>query len=112
MTTDKPTVHASLKALENDASPEPFVYMTKANKRVTFPDPMELDAFEAEKFIGLLNNSANSVVLKQWLSAKDFDAIAAEKLTLRQLTRLIDQVQKHYEGFFGSEGEGNASTAS
>ena len=107
--TDKPKVHASLTDLESEGKPEPFVYLTSKNKRVTFPDLFEMDWEEAEKFLFDMENKPNSEVLKEWLSAKDLAALKESKLSLRQMNILLHKVMAHYQGIVGGQGEWRAS---
>ena len=107
--TDKPKVHASLTDLESEGKPEPFVYLTSKNKRVTFHDLFEMDWEEAEKFLFDMENKPNSEVLKEWLSAKDLAALKESKLSLRQMNILLHKVMAHYQGIVGDQGEGRAS---
>lgn len=109
MATDKPKVHSTAKDVEPDATPEPFVYMTKANKRVTFPDIFDMEWEEAETFLLDMEHERNSVILKKWLSEKDLEALKAEKLTLRSMGTLLTKVMAHYEAFMGAPGEDTAS---
>lgn len=111
MATDKPrTPHFSFSDLDNLEKPEPFVYTTKASKRVTFPDVFDMEAKAAEDFLREMSGSPwNTEVLERWLPEKDFKALMADRLTLRQLTTLFEHVQSHYEGQVGTPGEGNDS---
>lgn len=106
--TDKPKIHASVKDLETEGKPEPFVFMA-GTKRVTFPDLFDLEWEEGEQFLVDLESRSNSYILKEWLSEKDYEALKSAKLTLRQLGILIEKVMAHYQGIAGSPGEGNAS---
>ena len=107
--TDKPKIHATLDDLETEGKPEPYVFMTKENKRVTFPDLFEMEWEEAEKFLFDMENKPNSEVLKEWLSAKDLAALKESKLSLRQMNILLHKVMAHYQGIVGGQGEGDAS---
>jgi len=107
---DKPNVH-TLASLDVETGAEPYVYMTKARKRVTFPDPGEMDAFEAEEMLISFGDPqiTSKEMLQRWLSETDFKALGAEKLTFYQMLALIADVQKHYEAIFGKPGESPAS---
>lgn len=114
-TSDKPKVHATLASLDVEADPEPFVWGTKSGKRVTFPDPGAMDAFEVEDFLADFTELGrnNTVVMKKWLSEKDFEALREDRLTLRQFTALMKAVLAHYSDIFGPvPGEGLGSTTS
>lgn len=109
MAADKPTIHASLADLDTEGKPEPYVYMTKGGKRVTFPDIFEMDWEEGDKFMSDLENKSTRAFMSDWLPEKDFDALRAEKLTLRQMGILVQKVMAHYQGLVGGPGEGDAS---
>lgn len=107
---DKPNVH-TLASLDVEAGAEPYVYMTKARKRVTFPDPGEMDAFDAEDMLISFSDPqvTSKEMLKRWLTETDFEALVAERLKLNQMLALIADVQRHYEAIFGKPGESPAS---
>lgn len=108
--TDKPQApNLTFASLDSIDKPTPFVYFTKSNKRVTFPDVFDMEFEAAEEFLFDMADKRNSEVLRKWLSDKDYAAIKADRLTLRQLQTLIERVQAHYEGTLGSAGEGDAS---
>lgn len=107
---DKPKVHSTFSALDAIETPDPYVYVTKAGKRVTFPDLYDLEFEEAEAFLtDIASGQSNSEVLRKWLSEKDYAALKGDRLTLRQITTLTQMVQSHYEGTVGTVGEGTAS---
>lgn len=108
--TDKPTIHATLKDLDQEVRPAPFTYMTKANKRVVFPDPGEMGWEEADQFTRDLNGAmpARTFLIK-YLGEKGFEALEAEKFTGYQMTNFMTRVIKHYKEFLGAPGEDNAS---
>lgn len=109
---DKPTVNFSYSQFE-DSAPEPYVYVTKANKRVTFPDIFAMEAEEAEQFLMDFNNTTvpDSVALQKWLSKTDYDALKADKLSLRFRSQLLESVMNYYERSFGSSGEESTSAS-
>lgn len=109
--TDKPVIHATSADLDTEDKPEPFVYVTRSNKRVTFPDLFEEEWETAERFFADMDNEPNSVVLKKWLSDKDFAALKADKLSLRSIGILLQKVMNHYQGAFGDPGEDGASAS-
>lgn len=110
--TDKPKVHFSFAELDSEIeNPEPFVYTTKASKRVTFPDLFAMEADEGEKFLYDLRTKPDGEILKEWLSDKDRAALAEDKLTLRARTTLLQRVMAYYEGTFGTSGEEPASAS-
>lgn len=109
---DKPSVHFSFSQFE-DVELEPFVYMTKDNKRVVFPDIFAMDADEGETL--LRDMESNRVTLgeglKRWLSKDDLAKVEGDRLTLRQRMALVEAAQSHYEKFYGDAGEGSASAS-
>lgn len=112
MATDKPKINFSFSELDNEVeNPDPFVYTTKASKRVTFPDLYGMDADEGEKFLWELRTKPDGVVIKKWLSADDQANLAEDKLSLRQRTTLLQHVMAYYEGTMGTPGEGPASAS-
>lgn len=106
---DKPTIHATLKALDTEGKPEPFVYGTKTGKRVTFPDLFDMDWEEGERFLLDMQTESNGEVLSKWLPKEDYENLQAEKLSLRQLGILLNTVMEHYEGSIGTSGKERAS---
>lgn len=112
MSSDKPTIHASLASLDVEAAPEPFRFGLSGGKTITFPDPGSFDWLEAEEFMQHVQNAPNSEVLRRWLSEDDYAKLKAEKLTLRQINGITKAVGEHYRSIFGGPGEDTASTAS
>lgn len=109
---DKPARVYTESDLDIEESPEPFVYQLKrTRKRVTFPPPGDLDAFEAEEFLFDLSNPQirSREVLSKWLSEEDFAKFLEEKMSLKVLMGLISKVQEHYQAIFGPAGESDAS---
>lgn len=106
---DSPTVHASAAKLDQQGTPEAFVYMTKAGHRITWPDPLDMDFEDAEEFLDDLNGKRNSEVLPKWIGDDDYAALKADHLSLKKLRALLDMVVSHYQGVLGDEGEGDAS---
>ena len=105
---DKPKVHfTAAKFVEGDV--EPFVYMTKNNKRIAFPDPLDLNLEEAERMVVDFQAGRTSTAMQRWLSDDDYAAIKTEVQSVRQWIQLSTDVQKHYEEFFGGPGESVAS---
>lgn len=107
---DKPKVNLAYSTLDSEETPEPFVYMTKANHRVVFPDIFDMEAEEGEQFmLDAQNMGVDSKFLEKWLGEEDFKALQADKLTLRQRMRLGNTVMSYYEGSLGTLGEGDSS---
>lgn len=106
---DKPVIHSSIKSLDTGDKPVPYVYKTRENARVVFPDLLDLEWEEGEEFLAELENASNGQVLRKWLSADDLAALKEEKLTVRQLDKLLDLVRDHYSATQGSSGEDSAS---
>lgn len=109
---DTPTVHFSFSQFE-DVELEPFVYMTKANKRVEFPDIFAMDADEGEELIRDMESGKITLGegLRRWLPADELKKVDEDKLTLRQRMALVEAAQAHYEKFYGDSGEGSASAS-
>lgn len=108
--SDKPTIHSTAADLDTEGKPEAYVHATRAGKRVTFPDVFDMEFEEAERFLDDLNgDQSNSAVLKKWLSEKDYEALRADKLSLRGIGILLQKVMNHYQGTVGTPGEGDAS---
>lgn len=109
---DKPRpANLSFKELDAEERPEPFIYRTDTGHRVVFPDIFEMEAEEGEKFLNEIQRQQgnNYTALKKWLSKDDYDALRADKLTMRQLMRLAKTVYQYYEGSLGDLGEGLGS---
>lgn len=111
MAVDKPNINLTLAAVRKEATgPEAFKVALSASKIITFPDLYEMESAEAEEIFGKLNrNATNWTVLDLWLSKADAAALRAEKLTLRQLARVVQTAVTYYEGNYGNAGEGDAS---
>lgn len=110
MANDKPKTNLSFNDLDREIdAPEPFVYTTKASKRVTFPDIFAMDADEAEQLMSELETMPDGKFLKKWLSEEDLERLAEDKLTLRHRAMLMQRVMAYYEGSLGAQGEGSAS---
>ena len=113
---DKPRIHLSAKELDKEAgagtAPEAYVYQTRAGKRITFPDPYEMDFEQAEEFLAKIESFSNSrEALTEWVGADGFEAIQKDHLTLRQMLLLVQRVQQHYVAFMGSPGEDAPSSS-
>ena len=114
---DKPTIHASAAMLDkeigSDSIAEPFVYRTKTGKRVAFPDQYGMEWEQAEEFISKLDSFGNSKdALLEWVGTDGYEAIKADRLSLRQMLQLVTNVQQHYTAFMGSPGESGSSDGS
>lgn len=113
MPSDTPTITRTLASLEVEAAPEQYVWGTKAGKRVVFPDPGEMDAWEAEEFLKDLSgrgvSTSSREALTKWVGEAGVKALDAEKFTYRQFLALMNDVQNHYKSFFGDPGESPAS---
>lgn len=112
MATDKPHVNLTYATLDAEESPEPFVYVTKANHRITFPDLFEMEAEEGEKFLADVETKRDNEVLQKWLSEEDYEALRQDKLTLRSRMRLLEMVLNYYQSSLGTPGEDEASASS
>lgn len=111
---DKPTIHATASLLDSEAKPEPFVYTTKRNARLTFPDPLEMEWEEAETFIQELlgGGTSTSEGLQKWLGPEQFTKLKSDRLTYRQLISLMNKLRTHYFAILGTPGEDPASASS
>jgi hypothetical protein len=101
----------TLASLDVEASPEPYVYMTRAGRRVSWPDPGDLDAFEADEFLAEMDDPSIRLgpLLTRWLGDDAVADLKAEKLTLRQMSALLEAVKTHYQLILGTPGESDAS---
>lgn len=103
--TDKDTrkINVSLASLENETTySEPFVVGISGGKTITFPAPDQMEWDEAERFMQSLEGQSPSQILESWLSEEDFAAFKAEKISLRTLNALLEQVTIHYSDIFGT----------
>jgi len=110
---DRPTVHASLKALRAEIEkPEPYAIALSNSKIVTFPD---LNAMESESSDELLekieSGRKNWEVLDEWLSPEDAKALREEKLSRAELVHVMKVASKYYQDHYGTAGEGTASAS-
>lgn len=110
--TTKPTLTiAALTELDGAAASSPFTFGIN-NHVVTFPDPLDLDAVETERFMRDVEGLEYPMeILKRWLSDEDYAVIVAARLTGRQAVVLMREAQKHYKAFLGGAGEGAPSSA-
>ena len=114
---DKPTINLTLAKLkeETKSAAEPFKLGLSGGKVVTFPDFYNSnDAEWSETVINELNNRNRVAVwpaLGKWLSESDVEKLKAEKLTLMQLMKIIAAASEHYEKFYGTPGESDASAS-
>ncbi|WP_114202316.1 hypothetical protein [Janibacter anophelis] len=108
--SDSPLQNSTLARLGKTEKPEPYVYRTRTGKdKVVFPDPGEMDWLEAENFLSDMGSSKDSAFLKKWLDDDDYNALVAEKWTLREKNLVLEDVFAHYEDIFGTPGEEPAS---
>ncbi|NUP30348.1 MAG: hypothetical protein HOU01_01345 [Streptomycetaceae bacterium] len=110
--SDKPTIHATWAEIDKEAkelAPGPFVQALPGNKRITFPDPLEMDWIEVEQFLSDVINRPNSESFKRWLSEADYQKLADTKPTLAQVMVLAKRVQQHYGAVAELMGESSAS---
>lgn len=108
--TDRPKTNLSFADLDREIdAPEPYVYTTKASKRVTFPDIFAMEADEAERMLLEIQTLPDGEFLKRWLAEEDLAKLAEDKLTLRHRAMLVQNVMAYYEGTLGNQGEDDAS---
>ena len=113
MAVDKPNVQLSLASLRKEVTkPEVLRMSLSASKVITWPDLYDMESDEAEEvFAGLNRNATNWKFLGQWLSANDCAALKSEKLTVRELTTVVQAAVQYYEAAYGNSGEGSASAS-
>lgn len=89
----------------------PYVVGLSNSKRISFPDPGAMNAFEADEFAtDLMSAKSAADVFKRWLSEADFQKLKEEKnFNLYKMKKLMSTLQKHYEAAFGTQGEDIAS---
>lgn len=110
--SDNPLENSTLARLGKTETAGPYVYTCRNGKtKVTFPDPGEMDWFEAEKFLSQMGSGKDSDFLKKWLTADEFATLADEKWTLREKNLVIQDVFSHYSDIFGTPGEEPASAS-
>lgn len=102
---DKPKVHATVASLGGESTSEPFVLALTGNKRITFHNPEDMEWSKAEELARLASSGTGTVseLFEAWLTEKDFEAFKAQKLTLRQVVDLAEQVGTHFAEFFNGE---------
>lgn len=111
--SDAPKIHSTMSDLDAAAQAGPYRHGLPGGKRITFPDPGEMDWMEAEAFLGDLEGStSNREMLEKWLSKEDFKKLADSKINLYQLNALAQLVSKHYQAILGGQGNGIGSTES
>lgn len=110
--TDKPSApNLTFAALDAEETPEPFVYVTKTNHRVTFPDIFEMPADEGQQFLIEVETKPDDEILEKWLTKADLEALKKDRLTLRQRMRLMEAVMSYYQSSLGTPGEEQASAS-
>ena len=108
---DKPTVQLSLASVRKSiVKPEVFKVALSGSKVITFPDLYDMESTVVEETFAALNrDSTNWGALEKWLSAKDVEALKAEKLSVRELAYVVQAAISHYEeSERGDAGKGNA----
>lgn len=99
---DKPSVHAVLKNLAIEGSPdEPFRVALSDGSRIEFPDPGEMGFEEAEEFLLDFRSARNSHILRKWLGEEQYERLKADKPTLKQIKAMNTGVLAHYSYIFG-----------
>ncbi|HET8536086.1 MAG TPA: hypothetical protein VFL73_02800 [Solirubrobacteraceae bacterium] len=109
---DKPTIHSTWAEIDKQASelsPGPFVLTLPGNKRITFPDPLDMDWIEVEGFIRDIVSAPNSESFKRWLSEEDYQKLADAKPSLKHVIVIARSVQEHYGAIADLLGESSAS---
>lgn len=113
MTTDKPTVQFSISQLRKEVvRPDPFRISLSGSKVITFPDVNAMESAESDELLSRIEkNEVVWGVLDDWLSAKDAEALRAEKLTRAELKHVMDAAGSYYKEFYGDAGNGAASAS-
>lgn len=109
---DKPKVLGSLAAFSKEAAAfdrQPARFAAADGSFITFPDPMEMDAFESDDLLHVLINADSRVALKRWLSQEDYTKVADAKMTRRAMKAMVSKATTYYEDVFGGQGESGAS---
>lgn len=101
--SDTPKIHATLSDLDASAKAGPFVQALKNNKRITFPDPGEMEWTEAIDLVDDITSNARAA-MKKWLSEADYNKLLEAKLTLYQFSELGRRVGQHYQAILGEPG--------
>lgn len=102
----------ALSRLDGAATPEPFV-LGVASKRIVFPDPLAMDATETERFMRDIESMRWPMeVFRRWLTPEDYQVLIDAHLTGRQAALLMRKASRHYQEFYGDQGEGTASGTS
>lgn len=102
--SDTPKIHANLDDLDAAAQAGPFVQALNGGKRITFPDPGEMEWTAAEEFLQDIQSQNTRGMLEKWLSEADFKKLLDAKLNLYQISQLGKLVNNHYKAIFGDEG--------
>ena len=110
---DRPTVHASLKALRAEVEkPEPYALALSSSKIITFPDLNALESEASDELVDQIESGRNNwTVLDKWLSPADAKALREEKLTRAELVHVMRAASKYYQDHYGTAGEGTASAS-
>ena len=109
---DKPKVLGSIAAIKKEAGSfdrDPARFALPDGGFITFPDPMEMEAFESDELLHTLLNEDNQAGMRKWLSTEDFDKVAALRLTRREMRTLVQDAVEYYDDVFGAQGESPAS---
>lgn len=110
--TDKVTINSSWADLDKEAKglqPGPFVQMLPGNKRITFPDPMQMGFVEVEEFLQGMLTAPNSEQLRKWLSDEDYQKLTDANPSLAHIVAMSKKVWAHYDAIKGALGELDAS---
>lgn len=110
---DRPTVHASLKALRAEIEkPEPYAIALSNSKTITFPDLNAMESEASDELLEKIESGRNNwEVLNEWLSPEDAKALKEEKLTRAELVHVMKVASKYYQNHYGTAGEGTASAS-
>lgn len=115
MANDKPTnvLNVNDLDLEGTASEPLRVPLKGSSGFVTFPNPFDRDAEEAEDFLTSLyagmQNGKVLPILQDWLSAEDYKKFRKAYPSYRATLTIVSAVVERMEASFGTPGEGDAS---
>lgn len=107
-----PAPDLTFAALDREEKPKPFVYMSKANHRVVFPDIFDMEAGEGQAFLVDVETRPDNEILEKWLTREDYSELKKDRLTLRQRMRLMETIMSYYQASLGGPGEEQASANS
>lgn len=112
--SDTPNITDSWASIEKEVratDAKPYVLALPDSKRITFPNPGDMNWVEGEELVRFAMTAGNVDFFRKYLSADDFKAFSDLRPTLSQVLELSKRIGKHYEVIFGTVGESSASQA-